>query len=312
MDLDPDAARALELIKAAGRPPYEALSAAEARQAYSSARVAVAPEPQEVAGVRDLSAPGPNGPIRLRHYLPRGAAGQPLPGLVYCHGGGWVLGDLDSHDTVCRHLANAAQCAVVAVDYRLAPEHKFPAAVDDALAATAWVAAHAADLGIDPQRIAVGGDSAGATLAAVTCLAARDAGRPRLRYQLLIYPVTDFDMRTPSQEQLADGHLLTRGNQLWFQANYLRGPADKADWRASPLKVASVAGVPPAFVLTASHDPLRDEGEAYARRLVEASIRVTSWRVPGQIHGFLPMGKLMRASSPALDEIGRHLKAALA
>jgi acetyl esterase len=312
MELDPDAARALELIKAAGRPPYETLTAAEARQAYSSARVAVAPEPQEVAAVKGLSAPGPNGPIPLRHYLPLGAAaGQPLPGLVYCHGGGWVLGDLDSHDTVCRHLANAARCAVVAVDYRVAPEHKFPAAVDDAMAATAWVAEHGADLGIDPERLAVGGDSAGATLAAVTCLAARDAGRPKLRYQVLVYPVTDCDMRTPSQEQFADGHLLTRGNQLWFQANYLRGPADKADWRASPLKVASVAGVPPALVLTASHDPLRDEGEAYARRLVEAGIRITSWRVPGQIHGFLPMGKLMRASAPALDEIARHLRTAL-
>ena len=241
MDLDPDAARALELIKAAGRPPYQTLSAAEARQAYSSARVAVAPEPQEVAGVRDLSAPGPNGPFGCGTTslgVPRASRSRGSS-TVTAAVGCWEISD--SHDTVCRHLANATQCAVVAVDYRLAPEHKFPAGVDDALAATAWVAAHAADLGIDPQRIAVGGDSAGATLAAVTCLAARDAGRPRLRYQLLIYPVTDFDMRTPSQEQLADGHLLTRGNQLWFQANYLRGPADKADWRASPLKVASVA-----------------------------------------------------------------------
>jgi acetyl esterase len=166
-------------------------------------------------------------------------------------------------------------------------------------------------LRIDPHRIAVGGDSAGATLAAVVCLAARQTATPKLRYQLLLYPVTDLDMDTPSHARLAEGYLLTRSTLQWFYANYLRGPEDKADWRASPLKAASLAGLPPAFILTASHDPLCDEGEAYARRLIEAGVRVTAWRVPGQVHGFLPMGKLMRRAGPTLDEIARHLKAAL-
>lgn len=311
MELDPDAARALQLIKAAGRPPYETLTVEEARRAYNNVRIAVAPAPEDVACVRELAAEGPNGSIRLRHYVPVGADAATLPALVYCHGGGWILGDLESHDGVCRHLANHARCIVVSVDYRLAPEHKFPAAVDDAIAATRWVAGHAGDLGIDADRIAVGGDSAGATLAAATCLTLRDTGTLRLRHQLLLYPVTDLDMNSPSQARFAEGHLLTRGSLTWFQANYLRGPEDKADWRASPLKAASVAGLPPAFVLTASHDPLRDEGEAYARRLIEAGVRVTTWRVPGQVHGFLPMGKLMRAAAPTLNEIARHLKAAL-
>ena len=311
MDLDPDAARALQLIKATGRPAYEDLTIQEARQAYDKVRIAVSPPPPEVASVRDLSAEGPGGPIKLRHYVPVGSPTARLPALVYCHGGGWVMGDLDSHDGVCRHLANRSGCAVVSIDYRLAPEHKFPAAVDDAIAATTWVAGHAADLGIDADRIAVGGDSAGATLAAATCIAAREAGGPRLRHQVLLYPVTDLDMCTPSHERLAEGFLLTRSTLTWFYANYLRGPEDKADWRASPLKAASFRGLPPALILTASHDPLCDEGEAYARRLIEAGVRVTSWRVPGQLHGFLPMGKLMRAAGPTLDEIARHLKAAL-
>lgn len=311
MDLDPDAARALQLVRAAGRPPYEALTVDEARRAYDNVRIAVAPAPQDVASVQDLPAAGPDGPIPLRHYVPMGADAAKLPALVYCHGGGWVLGDLESHDGVCRHLANRVACVVVSVGYRLAPEHKFPAAVEDAIAATRWVARHAPDLRVDADRIAVGGDSAGATLAAVTCLAARETGVPKLRYQLLLYPVTDLDMSSPSQARLAEGYLLTRNTLSWFYANYLRGPEDKADWRASPLKAASVAGLPPALVLTASHDPLCDEGEAYARRLIEAGVRVTTWRVPGQLHGFLPMGRLMRAAGPTLDEIARHLKAAL-
>lgn len=312
MMLDPDAARVLELIRAAGRPPYEQLSPEEARAAYRAARDAVAPEPVAVAEVRDLIAEGPRGPISLRLYRPFGAARSGDPALVFFHGGGWVLGDLDSHDGVCRHIADRSGCVVVAVDYRLAPEHKFPAGVEDAFAATRWVAERVPALGLDAARLAVGGDSAGGNLASVVCLLAREAGAPRIAFQILLYPATDFAMDTPSHRRFAEGHLLTRANMRWFRDHYLPAPSDREDWRASPLRAHSFAGLPPAYVLTASHDPLRDEGEQYARRLTEAGVPVTAWRVPGQIHGFLPMGRLVAASSRALDVLGRALKVATA
>ncbi|MBX6372683.1 MAG: alpha/beta hydrolase [Acetobacteraceae bacterium] len=315
MTLDPDAAQVLELIRTAGRPPVEALSPDEARASYRAAREAVTPEPVAVAEVRDLAAEGPYGSIPLRLYRPHGVAGTGggVPALVYFHGGGWVLGDLDSHDGVCRHLADRSGCVVIAVDYRLAPEHKFPAAVEDAFAATRWVAAHAQALGLDAARLAVAGDSAGGNLAAVVCLLARDAaeGGPRIAFQMLLYPATDFAMDTPSHRRFAEGHLLTRASMRWFRDHYLRTPADQEDWRASPLRAPSLAGLPPAYVLTASHDPLRDEGEHYAQRLIETGVPVTVWRVPGQIHGFLPMGRLIAASSRVLDALGGALKATM-
>ncbi|GGC62676.1 acetylhydrolase [Siccirubricoccus deserti] len=311
MELDRDAAAVLEMIRTAGRPPWHTLSPDEARASYMAGRQATAPEPMPVAVVKDLVAPGPHGPIPLRLYRPAAAPAAGAAALVFFHGGGWVLGNLESHDGMCRHLAERSGCVVVAVDYRLAPERKFPAPLDDAGAATAWVAAQAGALGLDPARIAVGGDSAGGNLAAALCLMARDAGGPAIAWQMLLYPATDFAMDTPSHRRFEDGHLLTRESMLWFRDHYLNNTAEAADWRASPLRAASVAGLPPALVLTASHDPLRDEGEAYGRRLAEAGVPVTLWRVPGQIHGFLPMGKAIAASARVLDRLAAMMRGAL-
>jgi acetyl esterase len=235
-----------------------------------------------------------------------------LPLLVFFHGGGWVVGDIATHDTVCRHLANRAECAVVSVDYRLAPEHKFPAAVDDAYTATAWVAENAAALGVDAGRLAVGGDSAGGNLAAVVCLMARDRGAPRISYQLLVYPATDAAMRHESIARFAEGHVLTRATMRWFYEQYLPSPEDAADWRVSPLVAADLAGLPPAYVLTAGYDPLCDEGDAYAARLAAAGVPVEHRRFPGQIHGFTTNGKIIRAADAALDEAAASLKTGLA
>ena len=220
-------------------------------------------------------------------------AGTPQPALIYFHGGGWVIGDLESHDQVCRALANAARCIVVAVDYRLAPEHKFPAAVDDAIAATRWIAGNAARLGIDAARLAVGGDSAGGNLAAVVSLDARDRGGPPLVFQLLIYPGTDMRMDRPSHVRHAEQLPLRRATMQWFVGHYLRDAGDEADWRASPLRARDFRNLPPALVVTAGFDPLCDEGEAYAKALSGAGVRVAHERFGGQIHGFLSMGRMI-------------------
>jgi acetyl esterase len=233
-----------------------------------------------------------------------------LPALVYYHGGGWVVGDLDTHDALCRHLANGAGCAVLAVDYRLAPEHKFPAAVEDAWAALEWAAENAAALGIDRERLAVGGDSAGGNLAAIVSLMARNRGGPHLCYQLLLYPALDFGMHFDSYRRFAEGYLLTRATMAWFTDHYLARPAEIDDWRASPLRARDMTGLPPALIVTAGYDPLRDEGAAYARRLVESGVSICHRHYSGQLHGFLTMGKVVRAAGPALDEAAAALKAA--
>ena len=312
MALDRDAERVLELVRQSGRPPYETLSAPEARELFLAAREVLAPDPPPVAEIRALSAPRATGAtIPLRLY--RGAAtsrGEILPAFVYFHGGGWVIGNIDTHDSLCRYLANAARCIVVSADYRLAPEHKFPAAVEDCFAATAWVAGEAARLGIDPERLAVGGDSAGGNLAAVVSLLARDRGVPRLCYQALVYPAVDCAMTHPSHDRFAEGYLLTRTTLRWFYDHYLRGSDDIGDWRASPLRAADLSDVAPAMVVTACNDVLCDEGEAYAWRLREHGVPVELRRFPDQIHGFLTMGKIVRAAQPALDEVAAALRAA--
>jgi acetyl esterase len=314
MQLDADAARVLELVRLSGRPPYEALTPAEARAQFLAACAVLAPEPQPVAEIRDLSVPRPNGEaIALRLYRPIGtAAAAMLPGLVFFHGGGWVIGDLGTHDPLCRHLANASGCAVVAVEYRRAPEHKFPAAVEDAWSATCWVAAAAASLGIDASRLAVGGDSAGGNLAAVTSLLARDRGGPALTGQLLLYPPLDCVGSHASHRRFAEGYLLTRATMRWFAEQYLRGAEDAAHWCASPLQRADLAGLPPALVLTAGFDPLCDEAIAYARRLRRHGVKVCRRHRPDQLHGFLLMGRVVRAAAVELDRIGSALRAGLA
>lgn len=292
--LHPDAQRVCDLIVAVNRPAMETLSPAEAREAYLAARKALQPDPEDVAEVLALEAAGPAGPIPLRLYRGNGAAkGTPQPALVYYHGGGWVIGDLESHDQACRAIANATRCIVVAVDYRLAPEHKFPAAVEDAVAATRWVSDNAASLGIDPKRIAIGGDSAGGNLAAVAALDARDRGGPPLVLQLLIYPCTEMSLSFPSHDRHAEQLPLRRTTMRWFVNNYLRDTKDQADWRASPLRAGSFANLAPALVVTAGFDPLGDEGAAYAKALADAGVPVTLERFGGQIHGFLNMGRMV-------------------
>jgi acetyl esterase len=309
--LDPDAAAVFKAFQDAGRPPYESGTPAEARELYLKGRAVSNPEPPELKSVQPLTIPSPAGSIPARIYTPmtlRQTAGL-APCLVFFHGGGWVIGDLDSHDVVCRKLADAGQLIVISVDYRLAPEHKFPAAVDDAIAATAWIAANAGQLGIDASRLCVGGDSAGGNLAAVVSIAARDRNGPAISGQVLIYPATDFAMTHPSHREPETSILLTHSVIRWFSDHYLNVAADATDWRASPARAVTLAGLPPAYVLTAGADPLRDEGNEYAQRLKDAGVPVTYRSFPGQFHGFITMGKLLQQANVAAAEIGDWLKA---
>ena len=307
MTIDPQMQGVLEGAARSALPPYHTLGAPEARRLYKETRAALAPRVPEVAEVRDLAAGGPAGTIPVRLYRGLGtASGAQLPVLVYFHGGGWTVGDLDTHDIICRTLANRARCAVVAVDYRLGPEHKFPAAVEDSLAATRWVAAQANSLGIDAARIAVGGDSAGGNLAAVAAISLRDAGAPPLALQALIYPATDQRLDTASHARFAEGYLLTRDNILWFRDNYLK-PDDYDDWRASPLRTADLTHLPPAHIITAGFDPLLDEGRAYSDRLVAAGVPVLYECFEGMAHGFVTMGGVVAAANHALYRLGQSL-----
>ncbi|MCZ7566826.1 MAG: alpha/beta hydrolase [Burkholderiales bacterium] len=301
----------LERAARANLPPYAALGAEAARALYRETRAKLASAPPEVERVEDLQTDGAAGAIPVRHYRALGAAPEErLPALVYFHGGGWTIGDLDTHDVVCRELANLARCAVVSVDYRLAPEHRFPAAVEDALAATRWVARMAGPLAIDATRLAVGGDSAGGNLAAVVAIALRDAGDPPLAAQVLIYPATDLAADAPSHFEFAEGYLLTREAVMWFTGNYLRDPADAADWRASPLRARDLSRLPPAYVVTAGFDPLRDEGRAYADRLSAAGVPATYECFEGMIHGFVTMGGVIAAAHHALYRVATGLRQA--
>jgi acetyl esterase len=312
MPLDPDAQLVIDMIRAAGRPSFETLTPAEARQAYSNSRKVLQPPLQDVAELRDLTISGPASDITLRTY--RGLGTDPaekLPALIYFHGGGWLLGDLDSHDGVCRRFANIARCRVVSVDYRMAPEHKFPAAVDDSAAATRWVMTNAASLGIDASRVAVGGDSAGGNLAAVMALMARDGGLPPIVFQLLIYPATDMRMVTASSQTVTEGVPLTSATMRWFINHYMRSAEDENDWRASPLRAADLSGTAQALVLTCTYDPLRDEGIDYAQRLEREGVAVTHMHFSDQTHGFMSMGRIVRTADVAIDMMGAVLKKAL-
>lgn len=308
MALDP---QVVELLARAARSPlpaYHQVPPAVARRLYRDTRAALTPDPPPVESARLVLAPGPAGPVPLRAYRPQGTGPDAaLPALVYFHGGGWVIGDLDTHDVVCRTLANGARCAVFSVEYRKAPEAPFPAAVEDAIAATSWVAGNAAALGVDAARIAVGGDSAGGNLAAVVALAARDAAGPALAFQLLIYPAVDQRMGHPSIEANGEGYLLTKQNMLYFRSHYLPNEADWLDWRASPLLAPSLAGLPPAFVLTAGYDPLVDEGRAYAERLAREGVSAEYRCYEGMVHGFITMGRVLDAANAALSECAAAL-----
>lgn len=264
----------------------------------------------EMGEVRDLVAAGPAGDIPLRLYRPAGVADTKAPALVYIHGGGWVIGSIESHDRVCRQIAHRAGCAVVSVEYRLAPEHPAPAGADDAIAAIKWIAAHAADLGLDPTRLAVGGDSAGGSLSAVTALAARDAGID-LRCQILIYPGGDNrDVAWSYPSRVANAHVppLTRSLMEYFVAQFLPDKSLADDWRVSPLVADSVEGVAPALVITGSCDVLHDEGVMYAERLEKAGVPVIRRNFPGMIHGFFEMAGVLTAANIALDTVAFVLR----
>jgi acetyl esterase len=309
MPLDPQTKTMLEQMEAIGAPPLWKLDVADAR-ASMTAMISMMGPGEEVRSVEDrtIDADGQRVPIRI--YRPAGLADGPAPVLVFYHGGGFVLGDLESHDRDCRALANRGGCVVVAVDYRLAPEHPFPAAVDDAAAALSWVVSHADELGIDPDRVAVGGDSAGGNLAAVTALWARDAGIG-LRLQLLIYPVVDFSEGDyPSRTENATGFMLDEQSMQWFVDHYAHD-TERTEWRLTPMLAERHDGLAPALVITAEFDPLRDEGEAYGAKLVAAGVPATVTRYDGLIHGFFGMGAVIPAARPAVDEAGAALRTAL-
>ena len=312
MALDPQAQAVIDLVIKSGRPAYNTLSPKDARQLFRETRPASTPTTPEIGAVRNLVAQGPGGPIPLRVYRPAGvAASVALPGLLYFHGGGWVIGDLDTHDVLCRQLTAEAGVTVVNVDYRLAPEHKFPAAADDAWAATRWTVAHASEFGVDAGRLAVGGDSAGGNLAAVVALQARDAGAPIIKLQVLVYPVTDVAAESRSYQDFSEGYMLTRESMRWFTAHYLAAAGQANDWRVSPLRASSHAGLPPALVVTAGFDPLRDEGAAYAAKLQQAGVLVDYVCYGGMIHGFAGMGKLIETGNRAVSHIAATLRQTL-
>ena len=267
--------------------------------------------PRPMARVEDMTIPGPAGDMSARLYVALGAPRAPQPLLVYYHGGGFVIGDLETHDGVCRFLADFAGCRVLSVDYRLAPEHPFPAPVDDAVAAFAWAAEQAAELGADPARVAVGGDSAGGNLTAAVCLQARDGGGHRPAMQLLLYPVTDAIGSQASRDTFAEGFLLTRNDMDWFVGRYLPDGCDPADPRVSMMRAPDVSDLPPAYVATAGFDPLRDEAETYATRMREAGVTVALQRHPGLIHGFANLTAICPNARAAMLEVAGALRMGL-
>ena len=307
MALDPQvAAMRAERAKSA-TPPLYLMSVAEARAEDLRSIQEAGGLPEPVADVRDDEIPGPGGAIPIRIYRP--SAERPLPVLVYFFGGGWTLGTIDTSDGVCRALTNAVGCVTITVGYRLAPEHKFPAAVDDCYAATEWIASHAVELGVDPDRIAVGGDSAGGNLAAAVTLVARSGG-PQLAHQLLVYPNTDYLSDTPSLRENTDPLLFNRNSSDWYWGHYLASPEDGADPLASPLRAPDHAGLPSATVLTAEYDPLRDQAEEYAERLRLAGVPVTLSRYAGMVHGFFTMSGALDAARDAVAEAAACLRKA--
>jgi acetyl esterase len=311
--LHPQVQAVMDAMARMNLAPPHTIPVDQARAQFVRTRAVFLAPTQAVAAVADRTIPGPAGDIPVRVYRPAGSEPAALlPALVFFHGGGWVFGDLDSHDSLCRELCNLAGCAVIAVAYRVAPENKFPAAVDDAIAAIRHVAGNGKELGIDGTRLAAGGDSAGGTLAMVAALTFRDQGGPRLRLQVLIYPVADMALDSPAYTRIPTGHTLPRERMLFFREAYLRGPEDIADWRASPLKVRDLSNLPPALVLTAAQDPLVDEAKAYGDRLAAAGVPVTYSCYEGMVHGFLTMAGAVDAGHTGIAEVAAALERALA
>jgi acetyl esterase len=309
--LDPHAKRFLERLAAVNPPSALSLSVAERREALRTLLGFAAPPPA-LGHIEDRSCEGPDGPLPLRIYSPVDAGHGLLPGLVYFHGGGMVAGSLDTHDVIARSLCAASGCRLLAVDYRLAPEARFPAAVEDAVAATSWIAAHAAELAIDPRRIAIGGDSAGATLAAVVCQLAVAGRGPPLALQFLLCPILDYTGTTASRRELATGCLVDEDTLQHDLRYYLAAAGQATDPRVSPLRATQLAGLPPACIHTAEFDPLRDEGRDYAQRLEAAGVPVRYHCHAGMIHLFYGLGAVVPAAAAAYAHMGTDIRAMLA
>ena len=301
MGLDPQVKLVLDGLESMGLPPLEEMPVEEAREAVRALSFLMG-EPEEVGSVEEVAAPGPGGPVPIRLYRPLGAGPEPLSVVLYFHQGGWTVCDVPMFDPLWRRVANRAGCLVAAVTYRQGPEHPYPAAVEDAWAATNWVADNAAGIGADPDRLAVAGESAGGTLATVVARKARDQGGPRLCFQLLVYAALDCSFDTPSFEENGEGYFLTSSLMRWFWANYLPPDNDGSDPDISPLRAPDLSGLPPTLVITAEFDPLRDEGEAYAARLAEAGVDVELHRYDAQIHSFTAMAGVVDAGRAAVDE----------
>ncbi len=297
MPMDPQAQVVLDLVNATGFGDISEMEPTAVRELMASLS---APSTVHVDRVEDRTIPGPGGEIPVRIYAP--AAPGPLPVLVWYHGGGWVIGSLETHDGICREIVDATGCMVVSVDYRLAPEHRFPAGVDDAYSAACWVSDHAAEIGADASRIAVGGDSAGGHLAAVTAMLARERGTPPLVFQLLVYPALEHEFSRPSMIENAKGYMLTADGMRWFYRHTLNDPSEGDDPRVSPIRAERLADLPPAFVITAEFDPLRDQGIAYAEALAAAGVPVTSTTYDGVFHGFFNMSAMIDRAKVALDD----------
>jgi acetyl esterase/lipase len=312
MALDPESQRLIDLMAAANRPAWNTLTPQAARELYLSLRPAAqGPRPPE-AKVVDRTIPGPVGDIAVRIYRPATTpADGKLPCLVYAHGGGWVFGNLDSHDVLCAQFALEAGIVVFAIDYRLAPEARFPGAFDDVVAGLQWVATNGSSIGVDPTRLAIGGDSAGGNLAAAVAIWARDNGGPKLRLQLLAYPVTDAVGRAESYRHYEDGYGLNAATMEWFFDHYMPDKASRDDWRLSPLRAKSLGGLPPALVITAGYDPLRDEGRAYAFRLQQEGTQADLAEFGGMLHGFLSSPMLLHGARRGTSLAAAALREAL-
>ncbi len=308
MPVDPQIQTILDALAEAGGSKFIDMSAVDARAWFNAFR---RPSEMPIGAVEDRPIPGPTGDIPVRIYTPVNAASGTLPVLVYFHGGGWVVGDIDSHDMGCRSLANASGCKVVSVDYRLAPEHPWPASPDDCFAAVQWVAAHAAELGVDANRLAVGGDSAGGNLAAAVTLRARAANGPRIAFQLLAYPAVDATMSLPSYASNGSGYFLEKAGMEWFYGHYLQDRADAKNPDVSPLFADDLSGLPPAYLVTAEYDPLREEGCAYAEKLQAAGGAVEHINYPTMIHGFFGFQALVNVSVEAVRLAGEAMGKAL-
>jgi acetyl esterase len=307
MPLDPQAKAILDASP--DMPDFDTMDVATVRATMTEGDTLSPGDVVPVARVENRSIPGPDGEIPVRIYWPEGSG--PFPIIVFFHGGGWVICDLDTHDGQARSLCKGVGAVVLSVDYRLAPEHPFPAGPEDCYAATLWASEHAAEIDGDASRIAVAGDSAGGNLSAVVALMARDRGAPALCFQLLVYPVTDHNFETRSYVDNATGYFLTTSSMRWFWRQYLKDPADARNPYASPMRAEELSGLPPALCITAEYDPLRDEGEAYAQRLRDAGVAVTTSRYDGVIHGFFGMGALIDRANDAVDEACSALRAAL-